>query len=169
VETAGEGKNSVASDSTFFRKMSMSAPLKWSAAILIACGIAIVVWFLPAKEKEELPKKEELPREIALALERLPGMPEGTNVEEAFRLLGFTLPYDAMDKTIQGRTGMGWLRYEIGFGKEFVLECETRKSKVPLETPTVLSVEIRKLKPGSGNRKDYETLLPVWKDSRVAR
>ncbi len=119
-------------------------------AILVAFA---VTWFS---------RGPRLPAKIQHALEMMPSIPAGSDVETAFRILGFELPYDAVASSLGGRNPTNWFRYDIGFGEDYVLEVEShgRGDKDFTKSEMLDAAEIRRKIRTENGQPIYESILP---------
>jgi hypothetical protein len=132
-------------------------PRRWTIAIVLLTVLASIAaaWFF---------RGPRLPAKIQHALKMMPSIPTGSDVETAFRTLGFELPYDAVDKYLGGSSTMNWARYDIGFGDDYVLEVEShaRDDKDFTKSDMLDAAEIRRKIRVERGQPVYESMLPRW-------
>jgi len=103
------------------------------------------------------------PKEVKSALARITKIPKGMEQGKVFDFLSLPKPSRQMDFSIRN-PGLTWVRYEIGFGDQFVLECEAPSAfenarLFRFDTGILHSVSLRRY-----GRPIYETLNPAWSE-----
>lgn len=108
---------------------------------------------------------DDMPLSVKLAIRRMDSLPKTVTPEQAFEHLGFILPDDGLDSVMDGRGGYHWFRYDIGFGREFVIECiiYCPPGGSPHEPGRVRTLEFRRHRLNTQGEWRYQTISPVWK------
>jgi hypothetical protein len=133
----------------------------------LKCGTFFIMALLIVALLIHIIRNDEhrIPKRIQTAIQRLPKLPSGIKEGQVFQFLGFPKPDEETDSTIEGRTGNTWTRYEIGFGRTFVLECQADNNRsrnaFDFDDGILFSVQIRRLTSPNGSGSAYET-LKAW-------
>src|SRR3954468_19439465 len=118
-------------------KLYSRRALAVSAILIFATGVGLIA----ARHFLFSP----IPLAVREALSRMGTIVPGTREGEVFSVLGLQKPLKVLDSEIEGRTGATWTQYEIGFGREFVLKCESMNYPVEVrdfEDGILLTVKI---------------------------